>query len=311
MPSPLFNANLTIFSYQKNKKVMRQPSLLVLSVMTLFLLHIVISKAHAFEAVTIYIRDDVYEDYQSFVGNREVSSIDNFDGKSVRRDVIDMIIAQQALKLGGFNHKFIYIPGKLNFRNTKMLQKGNLLISFDSYWLEDAKLIEKDVYISEPVIRRGEYVAGFYTSKNNTKALALSSTEQLKNFTAVSTPKWITDWNTITGLPLKEVIREDEWLSMARMVDIGWVDFIFMPFHGSDDKSFKLESIELVPVPNIAIELKGSRHFVISKNHPLGLEAFEALSDGLNQLRAKHQIVKAYTQAGFFIVRNKVKVLNR
>ncbi|WP_019030028.1 hypothetical protein [Colwellia piezophila] len=67
-------------------------------------------------SVLIYIRDDVYIDYQKFVANRDVSSIDNFSGKNIRRDVVDMIIAQQALKLGGFNRRFSYAPGKVNFQ---------------------------------------------------------------------------------------------------------------------------------------------------------------------------------------------------
>ena len=89
-------------------------------------------------SVLIYIRDDVYIDYQKFVTDKDISSIDNFSGKNIRRDVVDMIIAQQALKLGGFSHSFSYAPGKVNFRNTKMLQNGQLLISIDSYWQQDA-----------------------------------------------------------------------------------------------------------------------------------------------------------------------------
>ena len=163
--------------------------------------------------IVIYIRDDVYIDYLQFVDDRDVLTIDNFSGRTMRRDVVDIIIAQQALKLGGFNYNFKYVPGKLNFRNTKMLQSGRLLISFDSYWLSDAKAIEEDVYISDAVIRNGEYIAGIYTSPSNTALLAISTLDELKNFTAVSTPKWRTDWKTLQGLPLKELIPEDEWLS--------------------------------------------------------------------------------------------------
>jgi hypothetical protein len=69
-------------------------------------------------SVLIYIRDDVFIDYQEFVAGRDVTVINNFSGKNIRRDVVDMIIAQQALKLGGFKYTFTYAPGKVNFRNT-------------------------------------------------------------------------------------------------------------------------------------------------------------------------------------------------
>ncbi len=260
--------------------------------------------------ILIYIRDDVYIDYQAFIGNKDVLAIDNFSGKAVRRDVVDMIIAQQALKLGGFNHTFRYAAGKVNFRNTKMLQNGLLLISFDTYWQQDAQALADKVYISAPVIRNGEYVAGIYTSPNNNKVLAIKSLADLQTLTAVSTPLWRTDWQTLQALPLKELIQENSWLSMARMVNIQWIDFLLMPFNSTPDQSFIMEKIHLVPVKNIAIILKDSRHFVISKLHPQGKAAFIAINKGLSILREQGAIMKAYQQAGFFVDQNQYTVLN-
>ena len=261
-------------------------------------------------SVLIYIRDDVYIDYQKFVTDKDISSIDNFSGKNIRRDVVDMIIAQQALKLGGFSHSFSYAPGKVNFRNTKMLQNGQLLISFDSYWQQDALPLADKVYISDPVIRNGEYIAGIYTSPKNTKTLAIKELSDLAELTAVSTPKWRTDWKTLQQLPIKSLTRDDSWLSMVRMVDIQWIDFILMPFNSTPDQSFVMNKVHLVPVKNIGVVLKDSRHFVISKKHPEGKEAYIAINKGLKILRQHGAIVKAYQQAGFFVDRNKVKIIN-
>jgi len=260
--------------------------------------------------ILIFIRDDVYEDYLQFVAGRDVLNIHNFSGKSIRRDVVDMVIAQQALRLGGFNFRFSYAAGKVNFRNTRLLQTGKLLISFDSYWLADAKAISDDVYISDAVIRNGEYVAGIYTSPKNSAVLTIHTREDLKPFTAVSTPKWRTDWATLQALPLKKLIREDEWLSMARMVDLGWIDFLLMPFNSTRDQSFVMDKITLIPVKNVAIVLKDSRHFVISKTHHQGNAAFVAINKGLAILRARGAIKKAYQQASFFVDTSQIKLLN-
>ncbi|GHE78214.1 hypothetical protein GCM10011501_02460 [Thalassotalea profundi] len=268
------------------------------------------SNASEAEDIIIYIRDDVYEDYQAFVDGKDIATINDFQGKTVRRDVIDMILAQKALKLGGFNHSFKYIPGKLNFRNTKMLQQGKLLISFDSYWLSDANALESDIYISDAVIKKGEYVAGLYTSPKNKAALNIKKLEDLSRFTAVSTPKWRTDWQTLSQLPLKQLVAEDEWLSMARMVNLMWIDIIFMPFNSTKDKTFSMDKITLIPVENVAIKFDDSRHFVLSKKHPLGAQAFQAINIGLKKLREQKLITKAYTQAGFFVDRNKINILN-
>ncbi|GAA0815091.1 hypothetical protein GCM10009111_12880 [Colwellia asteriadis] len=260
--------------------------------------------------ILIYIRDDVYIDYQKFVVDKNVMSIESFASKHIRRDVVDMIIAQQALILGGFSHQFHYATGKVNFRNTKMLQNGELLISFDTYWLADAKAIEDKVYISDAVIRNGEYIAGIYTSINNHKALAVKSINDLKDLTAVSTPLWRTDWQTIQSLPLKKVTREDSWLSMARMVNLQWIDFLLMPFNSTPDQSFTMDKIHLVPVKNIGVLLKDSRNFVISKKHPKGEEAFIAINKGLKILRQRGAIRKAYIDAGFIIENDNLTIIN-
>ncbi len=262
------------------------------------------------EDILIYIRDDVYDDYLKFVDGRDVLTIESFSGKSIRRDVVDMIIAQQALKLGGFNHTFKYASGKLNFRNTKMLELGKLLISFDSYWLADATPLGKNIHISAPVIRQGEYIAGIYTTPKNKALLAIKQLSDLKKFTAVSTPKWRTDWKTLQSLPLKELIQEDEWLSQARMVNLGWIDFILMAFNSTPDQSFIMDKIHLVPVKGIGIELKDSRHFVISSKHPHGKDALRAINRGLKKLRKEKRIAQAYSQAGFFINQDNIKILN-
>ncbi len=294
---------VTIISYL-------HPKLFIKLILSCLLIFTSLSVHAQKDSILIYIRDDVYEDYLKFVAGRDIIDIDNFSGKNIRRDVVDMIIAQQALKLGGFDYKFNYAPGKVNFRNTKMLENGKLLISFDSYWQQDAIPLADKVFITAAVIRNGEYVAGIYTSPNNNKTLAISKLSDLNGLSAVSTTKWRTDWQTLQNLPLRKLIEEDSWLSMVRMVNIQWVDFILMPFNSTPDKSFTMDKIHLVPVDGIGVILKDSRHFVISKKHPRGKEAFEAINDGLNIMRQQGTIVKAYQQAGFFIDKKAIKIIN-
>ncbi|WP_252731769.1 hypothetical protein [Psychrosphaera sp. F3M07] len=268
------------------------------------------SKVYAAQ-VPIYIRNDVFNDYIEFLNDRNVINIEDYSGKNARRDVADIIIALQSLHLGGFKHNFDISSGNVNFRNTKMLQSGELLISLDSYWLTDAKAIEQDVYISSPVIRQGEYVAGVYTSPNNVKTLATQRLTDFHKLTGVSTPKWRTDWETMTSLNLAELIQEDQWISMARLVSQGWVDFMLMPFHQDTKQDYKIYKVHLVPVPNIAIMLNGSRHFVVSKHHPLGESSIKALEKGMAILRQQGRIKKAYIQAGFFVDTKEVNILNK
>ncbi|MEI5579151.1 hypothetical protein, partial [Streptomyces brasiliscabiei] len=94
------------------------------------------------------------------------------------------------------------------------------LLSFDSYWYEDAKSLTDKVYISDAVIRKGEYFAGVFTSPNNNKVFKLQHLSDFNQLTSVSTPRWRTDWQTLSQLPLKDLVAEDEWLSQVRMVSM-------------------------------------------------------------------------------------------
>ena len=79
--------------------------------------------------IDIYIRDDVYEDYTTFVNNRDVLQITDFSGQAIRRDVVDMIIAQQALSLGGFDYHFAWDIIKLIVKANKRCLLVALTIS--------------------------------------------------------------------------------------------------------------------------------------------------------------------------------------
>ncbi|CAM4306378.1 hypothetical protein [Pseudoalteromonas ostreae] len=250
------------------------------------------------QSVAIFIRDDVYHDYRRFLAGRQPQNITDFSGQFIRRDVVDMIIAQQALYLGGFDKTFNYQIGKINFRNTKLLEQGELLISFDTYWYEDAKLQVDKLHISDAVIRKGEYFAGIFASPKNKKVFNLRNLSDFNQLTSVSTPRWRTDWKTLSQLPLKNLVAEDEWLSQARMVSMQWIDFMLMPLMPQVNNQYVLEDILLTAVPNVLVLLDDSRHFVISKHHPDGNRAFKALQKGLTLLRKQGAIEKAYRQAG-------------
>ncbi len=275
----------------------------------LILFAIPITKA-AEPKVDIYIRDDVLTDYVAFLDGRSPLSISEFSTKRIRRDVVDMIIAQQALQLGGFEPRFKYHSGKINFRNTRMLEQGKLLISFDSYWQKDAQAIAEHVYISDPVIRVGEYYAGVYSHPDNTRVQQSLSLEDFQSLSAVSTPRWRSDWQTLEQLPLKKLVREDEWLAQARMVSMQWVDFMLMPMMPQYDNYYQLENIALKANPNLVVLIEDSRHFVISKKHPHGERAFFALQKGLAILRQQGRISKAYKEAGFIPDLTKITVVN-
>lgn len=191
-----------------------------------------------------------------------------------------------------------------------MQETGELLLSFNSYWLTDTKSIADKIYTSDAVIKQGQYLAGIFANPNNTKVCSVSSVEQLAQLTAVSTAKWQTDWQTLSTLPLKQLVREDEWLSQARMVHMQWVDFMLMPLFNTPHGNYQLDKIHLKMVPKLAVLLNDSRNFVISRNHPQGKAAFTALHSGLKQLRSTGKFEPIYTRAGFLADHAEYNILN-
>ncbi|MCG7535215.1 hypothetical protein [Pseudoalteromonas sp. OOF1S-7] len=260
--------------------------------------------------VDMFIRDDVYADYLRFLNGREPLEVTQFSGNYVRRDVVDMVLAQQALALGGFRKVFTYRPGNVSFRHSNLLEQGKLLLSFDSYWLEDAQAKADKLFISDAVIRRGEYFAGIFYAPENLAVARITRLDELRELSAVSTSRWRTDWQTLNSLGLKHLMNEPVWASQAQMVNRQWVDFMLMPLMPSLDNEFRLDDIFLVAHPNLVVQFDGSRHFVVSRLHPDGERAFKALQSGLKQLRAQGMIRQAYEQAGFIPDQRRYRVLN-
>ncbi len=268
------------------------------------------SAAKSANEIDMYIRDDLFVDFQAFVAGRDVHEIKSFSGYRMRRDVVDMVLALQALKLGGFDKGFNYQIGKVTLRNTNILERGKQLLSFDTYWYADAEKISEYAYISEPVFRKGEYLAGVFAHPENRKVFNINSLEDFTKFTSISTPRWHADWETLKSLKLKKLYQDDEWLQQIRAVDKKWADFVLLPFMPAVNNHYKLHSLELLAVPGIALTFNDSRHFVVSKNHPDGQDAYLALQKGLAILSEQKRIKSAYIEAGFIPEKGSVKVLN-
>ncbi|KZN33054.1 hypothetical protein N480_24335 [Pseudoalteromonas luteoviolacea S2607] len=262
------------------------------------------------EYVDIYIRDDVYVNYTTLIAGRSPLLVDDFHSQFIRRDVIDMVLLHKALLLGGFDKPFKYRPGNINFRDTNLLEQGKQLLSFDTYWYEEALDKKDKLFISDPVVRKGEFYAGLYYAKTNTKMAKLSSINDLQELTAVSSNRWVVDWQTLSNLPLKRLLNETTWAAQAQMVNKQWVDFMLIPLMPHAGNDFQLAGISLVSHPHWVVLLDSSRHFVVSKLHPDGERAFLAIQRGLKKLRLQGKIVDAYRQAGLIPDLNQYRQLN-
>ena len=226
--------------------------------------------------------------------------VKDYGGKCSRREVVEIILVQQMLALGGFQYQFILDPEYYNMRERKLLKEGLLLINVDSVWQSEAIAMENHVYISPPLIRKKEYHAGFYTSADNQNVLLTNSVEQLKRLSIVSNKNWTIDWTNLSKAGFMRVAHEEQWMSQASLVNKHLIDVMLIPFSNADDLSYQIKSIELKPISNFKFPLHESRHVIISKKHPLGGETYKALIKGMEIMRAKGLITKAFEHSGLF-----------
>jgi hypothetical protein len=256
---------------------------------------------HAEKAKIIATVDThIYAYSQEILRNKTPQNITNFSGQNSQREVVEFILVQKALALGGLDLQFTFVTGNYDARNIKLLQQGKLLISFDTIWLSYASTLQDDVYISDPVIRKGEYLAAIYIAKHSKKDIEITKIEDLKKFSIVSSKYWPVDWKTISELKPKNIVHKNDWLTMAKLVSLGWIDLLISPFTPNPPYELEGKNYKLVAIDGIKVALNDSRHFVISKKHPYGEQAFVALQKGLKILRRQGVIEKAYQQSGFF-----------
>lgn len=249
---------------------------------------------------SIAVLPDIHEDYRLFLGDRTPEAVYFYGGNYARRDVIELILMQQALALGGFKQPLRFVDEENYFRSIRNVLDGKTLTISGTIWHEDLTAQQDKLHISPPIVRDGEFIVGIYTSPKNQQALASKTLAQLSKLKVVTSRQWKPDLTTLEGLGFNNIMYTPNWVNMARMINAGRVDVTLSPFEMNPAKAIVVEGIHLVPIEGIKIAIAGSRHWPVSKTHPLGDEFYSALVKGIEQLRRAGIIERAYRECGFF-----------
>ncbi|WP_035053727.1 hypothetical protein [Andreprevotia chitinilytica] len=259
------------------------------------------------DPITILTQQDVYNDYQHFIGTRDPLTLTRFDGDGSRRDVVELVLVQQALALGGLKRpvRLVKVDNSSDSysRYLKEILSGNATMGGNTAWMVDLKSLEDKVFVSPPLIRQGEFEAGLYTTPDNANALAAKTLPQVQKLTAVVAESWKPDVMTLDSLKFSQVLKTQSWDSMVGMVVKHRADVLLAPFQPTADMSLEAAGHKFVPIPNVKVGLQGSRHLFVSKLAPNGNETAQALEKGLTMLREKGVIERAYKESGFFNMR--------
>lgn len=261
--------------------------------------------------VTVIVPPDVLEDYRSFLLGRNPLSVTDYSGPLSRRDVVEVVLFQQALALGGFATPLSLRAVPSYARSLLELKTGGTVAAVNTLWHRDLVELGDSVLISPALVREGEFEAGLYTSPDDRRALGAESLADVRRLTGVCNRQWAPDWEILSGLQLRKLTNAPSWEIMVRMTAEQRADFLMAPFQPTTDMHLTAYGSTLVPIPGLKVRLPGARHFGVSANHPQGERVYRALVRGLEKMRAQGLITRAYTQCGFFNPRTKDwKVLN-
>ena len=268
--------------------------------LSLLLLASLPSLASAPQPAPIGLLPDINRDYHLFMGQRSPQQVDFYGGAHARRDVAELVLLQQALLLGGFNQPLEFIEEENYSRSIRNVLDGKTLTMSGTIWQEDLLPLEDKLFISPPLVRDGEFLVGLYTSPGNRRALASHRLAELTQLRVVTSRQWQPDVKALQGLGFRKLMYTPNWVNMARMINAGRVDMTLAPFAFSEQLHMQVEGITLVPIPGVKMIIPGSRHWPVSRKHPQGEAFYQALSRGLQQLRAQGTIERAYRESGFF-----------
>ncbi|MBB2486208.1 ABC transporter substrate-binding protein [Mitsuaria sp. WAJ17] len=248
------------------------------------------------------IPDDVLLDYQRFLAGRDPVGIADFGGPHARRDVIEVLLIQQALARQDSELRLSLMPMPTSQRLQAELRSGHAACSATSYWREDFPQSD-GLLFSDPVLDEGEFEVGLYTTPDHERALSARSLRELQGLRVLSNRSWRVDWLTLEQLGFTDLQHVASWNLMPRMLQQGRADLLLAPFQPTPDLSMTVEGVRLVPVPGLKLRMRGTRHFLVSHTHPLGPRLREQLNAGLARLRQQGLVRRAYEQCGFFNAR--------
>ncbi|HEY0893185.1 MAG TPA: hypothetical protein VGE32_09020, partial [Cellvibrio sp.] len=131
-----------------------------LAVAVVMLITVMPQNGIAEQTIVAAVDEDIIADYQLFVGERDPLQINYYGGPGARRDVIEIILLQQALALGGFQEKVTLRPENSYLRILKLVADGHVALSGALMWREDIKPYASHLFKTKAVVNEGEFIAG-------------------------------------------------------------------------------------------------------------------------------------------------------
>lgn len=247
----------------------------------------------------VLVPEDDLLQYHMMLGKRDVMTVSDYGGPYSNREAVELVLFHQALRLGGFDGEVKLIAENNYSRIIRLIEQGKAALTATPIWSQDVQNTNA-YWISDPLVRQGEYAVGVYTRPDNTHVMQATHLEDYAALSAVSNRNWKVDWQTLEAMHVARLYHINTMELMVKMIGARRGDFMLAPFSSREDLAIMESGVHLVPVPGVKVILNDSRHWIVSKEHPQGEQAYQALQAGLRQLREQRRVHQAYEQSGFF-----------
>ncbi len=249
----------------------------------------------------VVVPEDVYQDYLTFIEGRDPLTLTNFEHPASRRDVVEIVLLQQAIARSGLDFDVHFVMAD-SPQPVDMVVRGEAVATGTAAWRNELIDVWNDVFITTALVDRGEFVAGFYTVPDNQRALSASTRDDVLALVGASSSAWTIDWMTLENIPFEQpIVNAPDWPTMVNLVSTGQADFLLAPFQTGPGMALNLDDgLSLVPIPNFRIGLAGTRNLAVSRTHPNGPLFNAALHRGLLMLKKDGIVRDAYVGSGFF-----------
>lgn len=251
------------------------------------------------KAWRVVIARDVHADYERFIRGRDPLTLQHFDGPYSRRDVVELVLLQQALQRGGALRPLHFLLTDSEGRTLKILSNGEADIGGASSWQDSVERDSENLLASSALIRHGEFMAGLYFPEHHPALKILAQhPEQLHRYTAVCASSWEPDLATLNQLG-SPVLRTENWESMLGMLRKQRGDYVLAPFQPTPDLRLEAGGIVLKPVRGVKAVLVGSRHFILWRKGTESAALAAAINRGILALEKDGTVQRAYRESGF------------
>ncbi|MFW5501317.1 MULTISPECIES: hypothetical protein [unclassified Maridesulfovibrio] len=232
--------------------------------------------------------------YEAFISEKggDPLRITNFVSPNSNRVVVDMVLIQQALALGGLKNPLEFYAMPNPARAEAEVKVGRaVILGFETWSIN----FDDSMYMSDEIIGPGEFVKVVVGRADNERLMHVRTLNGLRKFSAITGHRWPIDQKTLMNMGISKIMPVARYNLQIAMLQKQRADFGLMEYPNAKNDLPE----DLAVVPGIVVGLDGSRHFMVSKSHRDGYWVFKALNKGLAQLKEQGVFRKAYIECGF------------